>query len=196
MRKGLLGDSYDFVKRSLIHALSPLGGVTAHPMLTETDFGPAEVGKYETILGVRTISRQVLQQETVRADYFRCCKNLGEPLLLDPNTGLKLHDSRSVNHLHLSELVSIVQERPPESLVLVFDQSRRRNLNREGVDQVMRGKLEMLAAARLSACAYVSHACFVFASADPHTINRTRELILLTGVPEKRLIQPRLSVSA
>jgi hypothetical protein len=186
VKKEFLGDSYDLVKRFLIHTLQPLGTWAVHPMLTEPEgvFGPAEVALYETLLGAPIISHDVLRGNTDRDAYFRCCMDHEGPLLLEPNTGFKIGHSRSVDHLHQADLVPLVNDR----LVMIYDQGRSRLLTREGVERDLREKLRGLLTVDLRAIAYRSHTCFLFVSRHAHVIDHARALMLGAGLPEFRLI--------
>ncbi|HXO19179.1 MAG TPA: hypothetical protein VOA87_04555 [Thermoanaerobaculia bacterium] len=186
MRKAVLGDSCDLVKRFLIHTLRELGGWAVHPMLTENQdiFGRPEIGQYEKLVGVPTISRDVLQVNTPRARYFQRCLDHKGPLLLDPNTGFKLDEGHSVDHLYEADLVLIVRDR--SELVMIYDQSLDRRVEPE---QALKEKVNRLAQDHhISAMAYKSHACFLFVSGDAQVIDRTRRLLLAAGLPEWRLV--------
>ena len=188
MKSDFLGDSYDLVKRFFIHSLASFGAWAVHPMLTEDQerFGEQQIAVYQSLLGgIRIVSHQVLHADTNREDYFAPCMKHDGPLLLDPNIGFKLRSSRSVDHLHQPDIVPIVNDR----LVLIFDQSRSRYLQRDGIEAALRAKLEGLAAAGLCAMVYRSHACFLFVSKDFQEIARVRGILTQAGLPERRLIE-------
>jgi hypothetical protein len=187
MKRAFLRDSYDLVKCFLIHALRDLGSWAVHPMLTEgpSIFGPAEIARYEKLVGAPIISCEVLRRVPDRSSYFRCCMDHEGPLLLEPNTGFRLRNSNSVDHLHQVDLVTIVNHRRSDNLVMIYDQSLSYSVNRE---VALQQKLSELAAAHLSAMAYLSHACFIFVSGEAQVIELTRDLLVVAGLPEQRLI--------
>ncbi len=88
MRMKYFGDSYDIVKQSLIGWLGDFGSWAVHPMLTE-EATEKQIVAFESFLGARVISREILTENTKRDLYLSCGADY-ENLFLDPDTGLRL----------------------------------------------------------------------------------------------------------
>jgi hypothetical protein len=171
MRKKYFGDSYDFVKRSLLQCFIELGHWSAAPMFTE-EIEPRDVNEWRMFLGIPLISDAVLTNEN-RSSYFNSAAT-AQHLFIDPNTGLRLTDGArdSVNYLFASELISLAEQRP-RFLTMVFDQSLGRAAETVRCDEVTE-KLRRLHEKGLFGFAYYSHACFLVLSQDETVLNKAR----------------------
>ena len=112
MRMSYFGDSYDVVKQSLLRWLQPFGEWSVHPMFTEP-VSATDVSVFEQFLGAKVVSTEVLFTNTDREAYFSCACSCGN-LFLDPDTGIRLKDTRGVRaheYLFASELLRITQTR-------------------------------------------------------------------------------------
>ncbi|MHB8810331.1 MAG: hypothetical protein ACYC9M_10005 [Desulfobulbaceae bacterium] len=186
MRMRYLGDSYDVVKHAMLGWLAPLGAWFVHPMFSEI-VTQVDCKAYEDLLGIPSISTTVLTVNTNRRDYFSCAEKC-DHLFLDPDTGLRMKTTqgrRAPEFLFGEELLHLCKQRP-RFLTLVFDQS----LPRGSEEKSLRKKLQELSERGVSGFAYVSHACFLFASCDHSLIAHTRQKILTDSqLPDKRLMQ-------
>lgn len=89
MRMEHFGDSYDFVKRSLLQCLSELGPWSIVPMFTD-DVDVREVEAYRFFLLQKpVISTGKLTNEN-RLSYFKTAAAVDQNLFIDPNTGVRL----------------------------------------------------------------------------------------------------------
>ena len=185
MRLKYLGDSYDIVKQSLLRWLGHFGEWAVHPMFTES-VTDADVKSFEALLGARIISKEVLSLESKREDYFAPAAFAGN-IFMDPDTGLRLQDTRSVRapeFLFMSDLLRGFEPRP-NKLTLVFDQSVGRGSEREHLER----KIAALRQQDLFGTAYVSHACFLLVSKDRSIIEEARRhMIQESRLPESRFL--------
>src|SRR5229473_6084890 len=124
MRMGYFGDSYDLVKKSLLHWLRSFGEWSVHPMFTEC-VSRAEVLAFEAFLGAKVISTEVLTVQSNRSAYFASASQCGH-LFLDPDTGLRMRGAHGPEYLLIGELLWLVGQRPYDALTIVFDKSVRR----------------------------------------------------------------------
>ena len=185
MRMRYFGDSYDIVKQSLIRWLSDFGPWSAHPMFTEA-VTAADVSAFESLLGVKVVSTEVLTLDTDRSAYLACGSACGH-LFLDPDTGLRMRPTRGVRapeYLFAGELLRLAEARPT-SLTVVFDQSVGRGSERLH----LQGKQRELRHHGLFGFAYVSHACFVVVGRDRALVDRARSRIVAQShLPESRFL--------
>jgi len=188
MRMRYLGDSYDIVKQSLLLWLRNFGSWSVHPMFTEA-VSPEDVAAFESLLGAKVVTTEVLTLDSDRSNYFSCAAST-DNLFLDPDTGLRMRSTRGVRapeYLFGTELLRLVEQRPT-SLTVVFDQSVGRGSERLHLE----GKLRKLLHHKVFGFAYVSHACFLVASLDHSLVERARNQV----VSESRLPNSRfLSVA-
>lgn len=182
-----LGDSFDIVKQSFLRWLSPWGRWCAHPMLTEP-LSSSNAKVLSGLLGVRLISRQVLDADTDRNAYFTGARECASHLFLDPDTGVSLKHvarSKAPKYLLREELAAIVEARP-RALTLVFDQSVARGREREQLAK----KTAALKAHGLFSTAYVSHACFLFVASDRRLLDKAvRSLQRASHLPSSRFVE-------
>ena len=182
------GDSYDIVKQSLLRWLQPFGDWSMHPMFTEALDGESEA--FGGFLGVRVISTEVLKPDTDRSAYFSCARSCGN-LFLDPITGLRIEETtrrKIANYLLGSDVALLMRERQ-NHLLLVFDQSLP-NGKDEFRRQQLSKKLRALAEQhKVSAFAYLSHACFIIAGRENLLEEARKHLIAESRLPESRFLQ-------
>jgi len=187
MQMRYCGDSYDIVKQSLLRWLSGFGEWSVHPMFTEP-VSPCKVAIFQRLLGAKIVSDQVLRAKTDRSAYFEKASRCGH-LFLDPDTGLRLDPKQrrsASKYVFASELCRLSQQRP-NSLTLVFDQSFDFRMKRENQ---LKKKMERLSDDDVLSFAYVSHACFIFASHKRSLLEQARkDVIQKSGLPEDRFLE-------
>jgi hypothetical protein len=151
MDEKYLGDSYDFVKRFICSALSPIASLYAHER-----FVPADIRKtYTKITGIPMLSE---------------CSKGGFGVLLDPDTGVCLPGQKPLSgatpsHVSLRFIIELNSERHPDYIVC-FDQSCHRK--RELIPEAQREqKMKVLKDNGLSAFYYASHAPFSIHRPEP-----------------------------
>jgi hypothetical protein len=185
MRMSYFGDSYDIVKQSLFRWLQPFGQWSVHPMFTQP-VSDANVSAFERFLGATLISTEVLSKDTDRGAYFSCACSCGN-LFLDPDTGIRLKDTRGVRaheYLFASELLRITRTRPGH-LTVVFDQS----IGRGSEQMHLETKLRHLLQNQLFGFGYRSHACFVILGRDNALVQSARNHIIEdSNLPESRFV--------
>ena len=199
MRPKFFGDSYDLVKREIIHGLASAKEWTVHPMYFVFDPEPEpEPGFVDRYIEFLRIDRAV--RSTTRKDLDDVATVAGARyLFLDPDTGL--WDGKGSpgcawrKHISVGELVRIANAREHE-LTLVFDQGYSRNLTNEARRQRAERKLEALRLAQiehqvtgvntnqgsqqrcLHSVAYVSHAVFIWISTDEDLLASATQRLL------------------
>ncbi len=186
MQMHFFGDSYDIVKLSLLHWLRSFGKWSVHPMFTEEDLSLAQIKAYESLLGARVISHEVLRPDSDRVAYFKGASSCGH-LFLDPDTGLRMRGTRGkrgCQYLFTGDLLRLTEQRP-RFLTIIFDQSVRRGFEEDD----LRAKLQNLCRLGVLGFAYVSHACFIVVGRDRTLIERARaRVIIKSRLPEKRFL--------
>ena len=168
MHPNYFGDSYDIVKRFFCAEISVLGyEIRIDPLFTG-DWSDKEIDQFFRLVGV---NRHALQQA------------LSAPtaLFLDPDTGV--HRRHGPKHVSLDR---IADDTMRHALVFSFDQSFSRQSRPL---EVMSGKLDALSAKGVRGLYYDSHARFLFASRSEATVNKLRQRLIETGIPERRLLQ-------
>ncbi len=186
MRMRYFGDSYDIVKQSFLRWLRPFGEWSIHPMFTE-GVSAADVSGFEQFIGGKVVSTEVLTRNTDRPAYFSCACSCGN-LFLDPDTGIRLKETRGVRareYLFASELVRIT-ERRSANLTVVFDQSVGR-----GSEHVhLEAKLRHLLQKQMFAFGYRAQACFVILGRDHALVESARNHIIKESkLPENRFVR-------
>ncbi len=119
MKVNHIGDSYDIVKKFLVHSLAPDAKWVAFPMFNH-EVKTDDIHTYEDFLHVQVISKTVITKDNridclASLDHYRY-------IFIDPDTGISLRTTNSVKHIFGSELVKLCKE-SPKRLLLVFDQS-------------------------------------------------------------------------
>ena len=126
MNHNFFGDSYDLVKRTIIHGLARSTEEWAvHPMyfsqppkniFVRENF----VHHYTEFLGIGLVEGHNYVRENVREIGVLCPSHL----FLDPDTGLRLHGGPGPQHLDVLELAAIANAPVRKhKLTLVYDQS-------------------------------------------------------------------------
>src|SRR5208283_3119212 len=112
MRMRYIGDSYDIVKQSLLGWLRDFGERSVHPMFTET-VRAADVAAFESLLGAKIVSTEVLSIDSDRLAYLACGSSCGH-LFLDPDTCLRMRSTRGIRspeYLFAPELLRLAEQR-------------------------------------------------------------------------------------
>jgi len=146
----------------------------------------SDVSVFERFLDAKVISTDVLTRATNRSAYFSCACSCGN-VFLDPDTGLRLKDTRGVRateYLFANELDRIVEQRSAH-LTVVFDQSVGRGSEHIHLETKIRHLLKQ----QTFAFAYRAQACFVIAGRDRSLIDRSRDhIIAASKLPEDRFV--------
>ena len=198
------GDSYDIVKREIIHGLAPPEHWAVHPMYFLPPWKPNFLDQYKEYLGIRVADHHTCERERVGEIGALCPTHL----FLDPDTGLWVQNvggvtnenppNRKRKHITVRELVEIART-PSRShkLTLVFDQSYTNAYNNLRVrKEAVREKLNMLPN-DIYSVAYVSHAVFIWVSATKSTVvGATRRFRVKSKIPVGRFITDEHSFGA
>ena len=197
MHPDFFGDSYDLVKREIIHGLAPAEQWTVHPMYF--DFGnapkPGFVLKYAKFLGIQPAARETERSNLV--DDVTAASL--QQLFLDPDTGL--WDGQGSpggawrKHISVRELARIANARK-HGITLVFDQSYSRTLKnqerRTRVEQKLKALRNTRGERQVHSVAYVSHAVFIWVSTDADLLaSATQRLLARSGLPRARFTDDR-----
>ena|SRR5437016_10816864 len=121
MRMQFFGDSYDVVKRFLIHTVAPDAKWTVFPMFTH-EVAAADIFAFEAFLGVSVASPHAMTSSTDRASHLSVLAD-HRHIFLDPDIGIKLKPSNgsdAVKYVFGPELVALC-EQSPDRLLLVFE---------------------------------------------------------------------------
>ena len=200
MQPEFFGDSYDFVKREIIRGLAPAKEWAVHPMYFARYRRQLFVDQYTRFLGIGLVEGPICDRRKVSA----VGKGHQNHLLLDPDTGLWIPGAGGVKpdtcwrnskkHLKVDELVAIAQAKGRErKLTLVYDQSYTHAYNsfekrREEVKKKLK-RIREVSKNRVHSAAYVSHAVFIWVSADERTLyDATRRLRTRTRTPVTRIV--------
>jgi hypothetical protein len=109
-------------------------------------------------------------------------------ILNDPDTGIRLpgeeNPSEGRTHIAIDSIAG--QLRSGALCVITFDQSDYRN-NDMKRDQQRRVKMQAHADKGFLSFYYVSHAPFLFATPDPHSLLQVKTILGNAGIPEWRL---------
>ena len=160
------GDSYDLVKRFFCRELKELGYiVVVDPMFTG-DWDGRKEGFLKLIGATQVEAAQESQTSTA--------------IFLDPDTGVRAKPS--AKHASFDQVAS---EAKRHQMVFAFDQSFARG---SGIEAVV-AKLLALKQLDLHAMYYDSHARFLFAARERAALQSLKEHLLITGIPEWRLIE-------
>ena len=194
MHPNFFGDSYDLVKREIIHGLAPTNEWATHPMYFDFDQAPEQgfVDRYAQFLGIALAERGTSRDDLV--DVATACP---QHLFLDPDTGLwdrpGLPNSGNWDkHVRVGELVAIANAHE-HRLMLIFDQGYSRIITNEMRGQRVQQKLQTLRHAHeeheVHGVAYVSHAVFIWVSTDADLLARaTQRLLNRSGLPLDRFV--------
>jgi hypothetical protein len=134
--------------------------------------------------------------EDLQPDFTRLTKTPMLPVELpesfsvlnDPDTGIRLpgEDNQSEGRTHIAVTTIVRQVQNGARCVITFDQSNYRN-HGTSCDEQRRAKMNSLAETGLCSFYYVSHAPFLFALPDEHTLFELRAILKNVGIPDKRL---------
>jgi hypothetical protein len=178
------GDSFDVVKRFLLANLVPEASWVTLPMFTHS-VTDTEVRALERFLGVEVVTHVPIENSTDRGTYFSTASN-HRHVFLDPDTGIKLKPVRGKNsakYVFAHEIEQLCQMQS-ERLLLVFDQSVGRGSEKAHVSN----KISYFAEMKISAFAYLSHACFMVLSSNAGLTQQARARLLSSGLPMERLV--------
>jgi len=188
MRMRYFGDSYDIVKRFLLHTISPEGDWAALPMFTEP-VTLGEVVQFEAFLGARVVRPDPVVPGEDRRSYF-ILPSSEHRILVDPNKGVRMgRPSRaraSVDYVFPEEVVGLCRGEP-RRLVVTFDQSHVRGQEPESLS----GKLAAFRREGVHGFAYRSHACFLVLTADEALATEAQAHLVAAGLPGDKLIGTR-----
>jgi hypothetical protein len=170
MREKYLGDSYDIVKRFWAQWLSPIAPLLAHPRFIPTGIRPA----------FQKITTMGVMEDGERGPFG---------LFLDPHTGIPSPQttvqSVSASHAPLSFIQDELHRLSPKYLIC-FDQSHDRACGLT-LRQQRDAKRTFLQERGVDSFYYVSHAPFLFVSADAHVLESLRVRLGDGGIPATRL---------
>jgi hypothetical protein len=186
MQMHFFGDSYDIVKRYLLHSLAPDAVWRAFPMFTD-DVSAAQVDELAAFLGVEIVASAVFTAQTDRASHLRADPSWAH-IFLDPDTGVRLRPCggvTSTRYVFGHELVGLCHQQP-DRLAVVFDQSVPRGQERPSIE----AKLAYFGENHVAGFAYASHACFVVLSSTQSVIDEARARLVASHLPTARLIAP------
>ena len=190
MRPEKFGDSYDFVKRTLIHGLAAANEWETHPMYFDPCPEQGFVERHANYLGVELVRGDITARDAVVPVGAACPVHL----LLDPDTGVWIGDQQPRGgwnrHLTVGEIGEIAAAPGRKNcLTLVFDQSyTHANVDRRR--ELAWDKLVLLNLDGLHGAAYVSHAVFLWMSLNGDLVTEvTQGFLNQTGLPDWRLVQ-------
>jgi hypothetical protein len=169
MRRDFLGDSYDAVKRMWHDILAAWV-----PLYAEPRFIPENLRSEFTLL-----TRIPMLSGKPKGQFS---------ILNDPDTGIRLpgEENQAERRTHIAISTIADQLQGGALCVITFDQSDYRNKGMKRGQQ-RRTKMVALAQKGLGSFYYVSHAPFLFAAPDSHSLLKVRTILKNAGIPEKRL---------
>lgn len=186
MRMQYFGDSFDIVKKSILGWLDGFGPWAAHPMFTHPT-SEAQANEFSRFLGIPLISTKELTHVSDRDHYF-ALNNKYRSLFLDPDTGIRLKPAKrasAIEYVFGDELLKIVSAHP-DGLVLTFDKSFARGLEREQV----RKKLMHFKVRGIYGFGYVSHASFIALGHSEDLLQQARaQLLAQSLLPARRIVR-------
>ena|ERR1035437_3079743 len=180
MKENYLGDSFDIVKKFLIQSLAPGAEWVAIPMFSH-EFKSDDIQAFEEFLGVQVISKSVITKYN-RIGYLTALDQY-HYIFIDPDKGIRLKPTDSVEHISGEELVKLCREIPTR-LLLVYDQSFDRGKKR---DEEIEEKLSYFQKERIYRFMYKSHACFIVLSASEAVCQNAYDHLLNSGLPGRKL---------
>ena len=203
MHPSKVGDVHDIAKPNILNWLAPDKKWLIHPMY----FPPLSENRdeafpcqYADYLQVRLVGGDITQ----RRHLVRAVAHDPGYLFLDPDTGLRLDNTRSRQHVTLGELIAIADpDGTTRNLVLVYDHTIDRNFNRKYPDGERKGppgqqvgrKLCTLHEAGVHAAAYIAHnqrIAFIWASTDYEAVSdATRQIMSRSRLPDCCFIDDR-----
>ncbi len=170
MKRDYLGDSYDALKRLWQQTLAAWAPLFAEPRFIES--------------GVRhefTLLTQIPILDAVSS-------SSGHSILNDPDTGIRHPDGKNQRegrtHIALPTIAMQLRGLSVKAVV-TYDQSLSRVGDHEGQ---RRAKLNWLSDRGLFGIYYESHAPFLFACSDAHTLSCLRQRLIAFGLPKSRFL--------
>ena len=188
------GDSYEFAKREIIHGLAPANEWNIHPMYFARPRRFNFASQYARFLQISVVDGLIYDRNRVTDVGGNCLNHI----LLDPDTGLWLNDSRRPKggwdkHIKVAEVAQIATA--PErvcKLTLVFDQSysnAKPEVRKEKAIEKLIALHDYDVNRPAYAAAYISHAVFIWVSGNQDTVAAaTESLRARVRVPFHRLI--------
>ena len=182
------GDSYDIVKRAIVHWLACPEEWAVHPMCWGGDYDFLD--DYTRFLGIGRANGNIESRRSVVRVGRACPKHL----LLDPHTGLCPRHQGPIDslwsHVTIEELAQIADGPDRASnLTLVFDQSIGHRTREAGMEIVKEHLQTLRSDHKVHGAAYVSHAAFLWASKDKDLLDRaTKQLLDRSGLPLDRFV--------
>ena len=201
MRPEMFGDSYDFLKKTLIQTLAE--GWMTHPMYFDTEPQQGFVQAHAQYLGVGLANGDRNRRDAVEQVGMECRHHL----LLDPDTGVWARQrQRQPNggwnkHLRVREVARIASAPGRENLLtLVFDQSYTRTKHDERYQLVLNKLADLQdhheqcqgqprCRGPLHGAAYVTHAVFIWVSLNGDLVEGAkRQMLERTQLPKWRVV--------
>ena len=176
MKRELLGDSYDMVKRLWADLLKKAAPLYADPVFYKD---------------------RVLQREFTRLT--RIQMKVGQTsgvfsILLDPDTGISLTGKPSPRHVTTEYIAKRLRESGAK-YVVTYDQSYRREKTKPR-QQRQEKMTEMIKKHHCPSFYYVSHTSFLFAAKSRQDLRELRTIIEKAGVPASKLEKLRTARDA
>ena len=195
MRPEYLGNSYDIVKREIIHGLAPAEEWATHPMYLDPNQVAGFVDRYAEFLGVGLVAGDIDNRDEVLAVGQHCPQHL----LLDPDVGLRTQPNPPEGgnwdrHIMVDELAEIASACGREhTLTLVFDQGYSRTFDdgrrRQGALQKLQALRHAHGEHEVHSVAYVTHVVFIWVSTNEDLLARaTQQLLDRSRLPRSRFI--------
>lgn len=182
MRMEYFGDSYDIVKKFLIHSLAPSAEWVVLPMFTH-EVDPESIKAFESFIGARILTKTVFTTATKRDDYLASSGN-HQYIFLDPDKGIQITQSTKTNaHIFGVDLIKLCQE-SEERLLLVYDQSFSRIIDKQ---KLMENKMKYFQKHGIKCFYYDSHANFLILSASNFACKNAFKHLIDSGLPHDRL---------
>jgi hypothetical protein len=182
MRMEYFGDSYDIVKKFLIHSLAPGAEWVVFPMFTH-EVTNENAKAFESFIGARILTKTVFTSSTKHGDYLASSGN-HQHIFLDPDTGIQINQTTKTNaHIYGLDLIELCQE-SKERLLLVYDQSFSRINDKQ---KLMENKMKYFQKHDVKCFYYDSHASFLILSASNSACKNAFKHLVASGLPQHRL---------
>ena len=182
------GDSYDIVKKDIIHWLACPEQWAVQPMCWGGNH--SFVADYTRFLGIDLADGDTSRRNLV----VPVGRAYPKHLLLDPHTGLSPRHQGPTDslwsHVTIEELAQIADGPDRVSnLTLVFDQSIGHRTREDGTEIVKENLQTLRYDHKVHGAAYVSHAAFLWVSKDQDLLDRaTQQLLDRSGLPRDRFV--------
>ena len=189
------GDSYDFVKRTLLSVRPRNRAFLAVPMFTK-ESPKIELDQYIEFLGVEKPSSEVCLVPKYRRDrpswleQIRTVVKKGQyHLFIDPNTGIRAGDNKGKkprDYISMNDL-KVLLEDSGDMLLLCYDQSFAYAKEDELKKARAKKLRELGSSGGIHSCYFWSHTCILAASCNEEVLSEWKEGVLALGVPDCRL---------